>query len=285
MSGETKVANNLALHKILVRIRRNVAYVEMGLTISDKLRILLFQLLRTPPRMFGYHSRAYWLFLKKSTRLLRGATVHVNESTFRILDFDCLNVLSSGTETFMQHWFTPRKGDVVVDIGAHVGRYSVLSAKAVGDEGKVIAIEPDKTNYELLLTNLLLNDANNVVVLNIAAWNSESNVKLYRGAMSGLHSVRERSDLGFTYVTARPICRVLEELGVDHVEWVKVDVEGAELEVLEGLSSASSHIQNIVVEVSARNIEQVKDLARRLDYHLIAISPTYGDKSYFLLSR
>jgi FkbM family methyltransferase len=277
------VAGNLELHKIQDRIRRNVGYVAMGLTVVDKLRIFFFQVLRIPARMFGYYSQSYWHFLRKSSRLLWGVTVHVNEGNFRILDFDCLNVLSSGTETFMPCWFMPRKGEVVVDVGAHIGRYSVRSAKAVGDNGKVIAIEADKSNYRLLLTNLLLNRVNNVVPLNIAAWNRETNVKLHRGAMSGLHSAKVGSNLGFAYVAARPICTVLKELGVNHVEWVKIDVEGAESEVLEGLSCMLPDIPNIVVEVSAKNIERVKEFARRSYYHPIAISPRSYDKTHFML--
>lgn len=73
----------------------------------------------------------------------------------------------------MWNFIQLRKGDVFIDVGAHIGKYTILVAKIVGKEGLVIAIEPNPENYETLLENIKLNNLKNVIAVNIAAWNKK----------------------------------------------------------------------------------------------------------------
>ncbi len=57
------------------------------------------------------------------------------------------------------------EGDVVVDIGAHIGYYTLLAARTVGKDGKVFAFEPDPDNYALLVKNVEMNGYNNVTAV------------------------------------------------------------------------------------------------------------------------
>jgi FkbM family methyltransferase len=273
------------MRQVSRRINRQLQYVGMGLHFSDKLRIFIFELLRLGPRLSGLQSIVNREFLKRSRWLLNGVTVVVEESRFHILDLDCLGVLSKESETFMSCWFIPKPSDVVVDIGAHVGKYAVYSAKAVGERGRVVAFEPDETNYEALLRNLLLNNVQNVTPLRIAAWDDEEDLKLYHNDMSGRHSVKSDWKGGYELVEARPVGTVLKELGIGRVDWVKVDVEGAECEALQGLKEILPSNPKMVVEVSSNNVQKIKDFAHDTDYHMIAISPRIGDKIYVQLTR
>ena len=54
--------------------------------------------------------------------------------------------------------FQPRDGEIVIDIGAHSGRYTLIATKRVGPKGKVIAIEADPKNFDMLNKNIKLND-------------------------------------------------------------------------------------------------------------------------------
>jgi len=274
-----------ALHRPLRRIKRQFHYVSMGFHLLDKIRIFVFELLRVVPRMFGLRSMVNRGFLKRSRWLLRGVTVLLGQYKFQIVDLDCLDVLSEQTETFMRYWFRPGRGEVVVDIGGHVGRYTVPSGRLVGDQGRVIVFEPDDANYQVLLTNLLLNNVQNVTALKIAAWNREEDLKFYQSITSGGHSAKGDRKSEYAFVKARPVGRVLNEMGIDHVDWVKVDVEGAECEALEGLKEILPSSPSIVVEVSANNIARVKQFAHETGYHTIAISPWIVDKIYLLLTR
>ena len=67
-------------------------------------------------------------------------------------------------------FFYPKKGDVVLDVGSHVGKYTIYAGKLVGKKGKVIAIEANPYNYQQLLRNIKLNNLVDIVkAYNIAA--------------------------------------------------------------------------------------------------------------------
>ena len=66
---------------------------------------------------------------------------------------------------------TIKKGDVVLDIGANIGVYTVLFAEIVGDKGRVYAFEPDPKNFALLKKNIEINKYKNVVLINKAVLN------------------------------------------------------------------------------------------------------------------
>jgi len=75
--------------------------------------------------------------------------------------------------------FRPKEGDIVVDVGAHIGRYTIIASKRVGESGKVIAIEAHPGNFEMLNRNVKLNKLTNVTALNYAVYSKESKLKLY----------------------------------------------------------------------------------------------------------
>jgi FkbM family methyltransferase len=60
-------------------------------------------------------------------------------------------------EDVIIEYFRPKEGDMVVDIGAHIGRYTIIASKRVGANGKVIAIEANPSNFEMLKRNIQLN--------------------------------------------------------------------------------------------------------------------------------
>jgi FkbM family methyltransferase len=135
-------------------------------------------------------------------------------------------------------FFKPEKGDVVVDAGAHVGVYSLRAAKLVGNNGLVIAIEPAKENYRILLKNISINSAHNIIPIKVGLWSSRGKAKLYIKESSMSHSLFK--DLGESFIVRveevyiTTLDHLLKELGVDHVDILKINVEGAELEVLKG---------------------------------------------------
>ena len=67
-------------------------------------------------------------------------------------------------------YFRPSKGDCVIDVGAHIGLYTIIGSKRVGSDGRVIAIEAYPENFELLKKNAKLNNLENTIVLNYAAY-------------------------------------------------------------------------------------------------------------------
>src|SRR5918995_6449124 len=150
--------------------------------------------------------------------------------------------------------FTPKEGDIVIDIGAHIGLYTIISSKRVGANGKVVAIEADPSNFEMLNSNIKLNQLTNVTPLNYAVYSKETKIKLYLpGEESGYtmhHSImsnRARTEDKFVEVNANTLDYILQSKGITDVNWVKIDVEGAEFEVLKGATNVLSKSKDIAL--------------------------------------
>lgn len=72
-----------------------------------------------------------------------------------------------------------KKGDVVLDIGANIGYYTLIFAKLVGEDGKVFVFEPAPTNFSFLKKNVEINSYKNVVLVQKAVSNKTGKLKLY----------------------------------------------------------------------------------------------------------
>jgi len=113
-----------------------------------------------------------------------------------------------------------RKGDVVLDLGAGIGDFSVLASHRVGPSGKVIALEPDKDDYELLLSNIKANNCKNIIALNIGVADAQ-----------GSRTISFRSRNSSFRVNTLPI--ILNDIDMaDKINFVKMDIEGYEKEVV-----------------------------------------------------
>jgi FkbM family methyltransferase len=132
------------------------------------------------------------------------------------------------------------EGDAVFDVGANVGFYTVFLALAVGAQGQVIAFEPNTESYQHLGDNLVLNAVTNVRAFRKALGERGGEGRLYQGqenADSSLVGPPLGKDVGHQLVdiVAGDSFRETEKLPVPRV--VKIDVEGYEYQVLQGLQS------------------------------------------------
>jgi FkbM family methyltransferase len=154
--------------------------------------------------------------------------------------------------------FTPKEGDTVIDIGAHIGRYTITSSKQVGKNGKVVAIEADPENFQLLKRNIALNKLTNVMPLNYAVFSERTKIKLYEQSASAKYNsimlTRAAKTKNYVEVNADTLDSILKLNGVNRVNWIKIDVEGAEFEVLKG-STKSLSGENMYLLIEIHNIE------------------------------
>lgn len=142
------------------------------------------------------------------------------------------------TLALVQRLLSP--GDTMVDVGAHVGQFALHASRAVGERGTVVALEPNPRTYQRLLHNIALNRAANVVpVLGAVAERAgvapmqlppDGNWGMSRVAASGSADYR---------ALAMPLSTVLEAVGVQRVDVLKVDVEGVEEQVLRSIDLTS----------------------------------------------
>lgn len=163
-----------------------------------------------------------------------------------------------------------QEGDVVVDVGAHVG---LFTRKAL-DRGaaRVIAIEPDPNSLECLRRNFAEEiEDGRVTLVAAGAWNETGTMTLSLGDSPGWNSLVEEMSDESVEVPVRTIDAILEELDVDRVSFIKMDIEGAEPQALEGSRATLEKYHPTVMIDSYTwpgNLTPLDDLLRDAD-------PTY----------
>ena len=131
--------------------------------------------------------------------------------------------------------YTREPGDVL-DIGANIGYFSILCSKRTG--GKVYSIEPEPTNYSLLQQNINLNQSQNVISFNVAANNSSGEISFYVNSKNkGDHrcSQLDKNLSKIIKVEGKRIDQVLTKEEFNRVRVIKIDVQGYEKKVCEGM--------------------------------------------------
>ena len=201
-------------------------------------------------------------------------------------------------EEIIEH-FQPSRGDIVVDIGAHIGRYTLIASKRVGLNGKIIAIEANPDNFEMLNRNVKLNQLTNVRSLNYAVYSRETKIKLYlAGERAGqtLYNtiMTERANKGqekFVEINADTLDHLLQLRGISEVNWIKIDVEGAEYEVLKGASKIISHSRDISLLIEIHSLSDDINLYEPITQFLklynfkIDFEKTYGTGEKHIIAR
>ncbi|MEK9183900.1 MAG: FkbM family methyltransferase [Patescibacteria group bacterium] len=119
----------------------------------------------------------------------------------------------------------------IIDVGAHIGTFTICAARKA-KEGKVYAFEPLPRNYEVLERNILLNNASNVLPYNLALAGSNQERILYIDDLnSGGHGFIRKSKEAVK-VNCLTLTEVLIENKISKCDFLKIDCEGAEYEIL-----------------------------------------------------
>jgi FkbM family methyltransferase len=131
-----------------------------------------------------------------------------------------------------------KPGDTFLDVGCHYGIFSVLASKLVGPTGRVIAIEPHSESLQVLRENLSANSCQNVEVLDVAFSDKTGPLSLAYDVNFAV--LARESDPKVSVHTARGMAgdEALRNKPVPNA--VKIDVEGHEFAVLEGLQQTLS---------------------------------------------
>jgi FkbM family methyltransferase len=146
-----------------------------------------------------------------------------------------------------------RPGMVLVDVGANIGYFALLAARCVSPGGKVIALEPFPESYRLLQKNVKANGFGNVVTLQVAAGVAAGHAALYVYERANWNSLGppRAGVIGAVPVRVEPLDVVLS--GEERVDVVRMDVEGAEYDVLLGARGILARdLPYLVIEVHRR---------------------------------
>jgi len=141
------------------------------------------------------------------------------------------------------------------DVGAHIGYYSLIASRLIGKAGRIVAFEPDPANLEVLKKNLSRNGVTRVEVVSVALWSHCGVVAFRRSAAEELAASSRRgavageggidSDAGLIRLEALTVDAYATK-GVQPT-MIKIDVEGAEVEVLKGAQGTLSRERPVVL--------------------------------------
>ena len=136
-------------------------------------------------------------------------------------------------------------GDTFIDIGAHIGYFSLLAASLIGQDGLVMCFEPNESNLDQLKKNVIINQFTNIQVMPFAVGNENKKVDFFLNQDNdGGHALwdvgkhdfniksREHSEL-FT-VQMKTLDSILSDNRLDNLKLIKMDVEGCESMVIDG---------------------------------------------------
>jgi FkbM family methyltransferase len=168
----------------------------------------------------------------------------------------------------------PKAGEIIVDVGASIGAFSIRSSLIVGHNGNVIAIEPEPRSFIILKSNIKINEIKNIQALNIALSNKESKSILYvrkdipywsslKSSMVDFNSVRG--------VRTTTLDKLFKELGLQRIDLLKIDTQGSEREIIEGSIGLlkNGKIRKLEIEIhDNKDIKYISNILKMNKYNL-----------------
>ena len=154
-------------------------------------------------------------------------------------------------------------GDVVMDVGAHIGAQTIVLAKAVGERGAVFAFEPQRIAFQTLCGNMALNSITNVLCIHSAVGKEAGNINV---PVIDQSKPNNSAWLALTPTPAGETVKVvtIDSYQVPRCKLIKVDAAGMELDVLTGAIATIQRLRPFLyVENSQR--EKEGELTRYID--------------------
>ncbi|MFC1850233.1 FkbM family methyltransferase [candidate division CSSED10-310 bacterium] len=147
-----------------------------------------------------------------------------------------------------------KPGMVFIDVGANMGYYSLLAAKLVGQAGQVHSFEPNPRMFQELTYNVELNGFSNISLNSQALADKPGQARLSRYdkgeevycSLSN-SSYPGAEIIGYDDVSVQTLDNYINKNGIDKVDLIKIDVEGAELMVLQGAQNLLSDSRKLIV--------------------------------------
>ncbi len=229
-----------------------------------------------------------WL-LKLRQPLVRDIEITEGTSAFRfrcetVREFNrCLKLFSKEPGTLEWIRTEVKRGQVVYDIGANIGVYTILAARQAGPNGKVYAFEPHAANFTRLIENVIRNNLQDVVIPCSVALDAETGFSHFNydsanagtsnsqfSAASGAAMPAHGSEIAeLKYATT--IDRLMEFGRIASPHHIKIDVDGNEYRILQGMArllSAPTAPLTIQVELNEPHSKSIHDFLQAHNYTL-----------------
>lgn len=219
------------MRRILILLYRKAAPILRGTGISQRFPLNLIE-------------KLFLSAVRSNTANIEGHTLHLDPT-------DSLNLSVLGdfepfeTETIKK---LVHRGDVAVDVGANIGFHTLLLARLVGPEGIVYAFEPDPDNFALLQKNIQANGYQNVVAEQAAVSHETGSAQLFLASEN--HVDHRLYHTGEARAAIDVRCYRLDDYfpaNNDRVDFLKMDIQGAEVGAIRGMENLLKRNENIKV--------------------------------------
>jgi len=167
-----------------------------------------------------------------------------------------------------------KPGSVIFDIGAHVGFYTLLFSVLAGDSGQVIAFEPFPANAKYLKQHIQMNKLNNVRMYEAAMAEKAGTADFETGISSSMGHITDQISPSTFQVKLVNIDELVNSGEVPPPDYIKLDIEGAELRALQGATETlKKHHPSIFLATHGHDIHKMCcNLLQELGYELLPIS-------------
>ena len=148
-------------------------------------------------------------------------------------------------------------GDIIIDASANIGAFTVPAAKLIGNNGKIISIEPQKDNFSILKDNIELNKLNNVILVNKAIYNkSDEDINISgEGVFARLD--KDKKDNLVKTITLNDI---IEQYEIEP-KIMKMDIESSELYAMQSAENALKTLKYIEMEIHNKYADDEVNMA------------------------
>ena len=180
-------------------------------------------------------------------------------------------------------YYSPQKGDVIVDAGAWKGHFSIIASRLVGNKGKVIAIEPQKEMFNKLRCRFNRLRIKNISVINRGLYDKNISRKVEKRTLSSfsVNSTKAAVEGKTETIILATLSTVLNEVDVSSIDFIKMDIEGAEIEAISGMIDIleSNNVNLAIATYHKREGEKtylkVEQILNEIGYKTITAFPSH----------
>lgn len=223
---------------------KNAPIRNTGLILLKFAKFLPFadKLIRIPWILAAYYYLVEMMKDPTTIVTIRGNQLYLDSK-------DTLRLSLGEYEPFESELFVKniKQGDTIMDLGANIGYYTLLAARATGESGKVYSFEPDPDNYKILNDNIRINSFNNIIAISKAVSNVSGKTALYLSdSNNGDHRIFDYMDEKRHHIDIESIS-LDDEFENCRINVMKIDIQGAEGAALEGMKTLLSNNRDIVI--------------------------------------
>ena len=204
----------------------------MGLDFFSKIRILArsWNILKNwylyPLVYFKLTKKDYVVFETRS-----GLKIKIRVNSTDLMAFTHVWMI----QEYSDDNFSINNDDVIIDVGAHIGLFALFASQFCKN-GKIFCYEPIKENYKILIENIEMNQIQNIFPNNLAVTKETSRVKIFLNDDQSGHSMFIQNK-NFVEVDSKSLSDIFIDNGIKECDFLKLDCEGAEYEIIESLPS------------------------------------------------